>query len=137
MNRTRSTLAVVLAVGAALALAPAALAGGSVHKSQVIVDGVDPLSPSFYEVFGGVGSNTRKCQANRTVELSAQASPGDPYKSFDTATTSNNGAWAGAGHMSASILPNSIKAVVTKSTYGPKSHRSTCGADSEKFTPDK
>ena len=126
MNRVRCLLIATLAVGAAVVLAPTALAGGSIHKSTVTVEGFTPLDTDFFEVFGAVASETRQCFANRTVKLSAQTSPAGPFKPFDTAKTGAKGGWAGIGHSTCGV--DAIKAVLPKSKFGPQAPPRICGA---------
>ena len=131
----RSVVLGALPLLAATAIAPAAVAGGSVHKSAITVQGFVATGATSFEVFGTVSSDTQRCVANRKVKLSARALSSDQFKPFDTARTSAKGGWAGVGESATGV--DAIKAVLTQSKYGPKHHRSICGPDSETFIPDK
>jgi hypothetical protein len=135
MNRTRPLLAAACALAIAAALAPAAIARGSSFETLLTIEGAAEVDSTHFETFGVLDAGSKHCVAGRTVKLSAQVLPGDPYKPFDTATASSNGGWAGVEHTD--VSPNSIKAVAPKFTYGRKGHRKTCRSASEKFTPDK
>jgi hypothetical protein len=134
MRQRRGILSVTLVALTAAAVASTALAG-SLHKSTITVQGFAPIDVQFYEAYGTIASDSKRCFANRKVKLSAQTTPDGPYKPFDTAKTGSKGGWAGIGHSATPV--ESIKAVLVKSHYGPKNNRSTCGSDSETFTPDK
>lgn len=88
------------------------------------VQNIQTVHPNI-TVYGGVFSISKHCVPHRTVNVYFKKGQTGPFVKVDTARTSNNGAWAAFGKLDSTTA---IKAVVTKSTYGPKKHRQTCGA---------